>query len=377
MNVLFYYPSNKQSNSLETLLEELSKRNVTITLLTTCSKGVFHERIENLGIKTFTNALSNKSGIIYYLKQIIFLVLFCQKHKIDVVCSHLQHANFISVFAQLFLKTKFIIFRHHFQFNMISNDSVVKVNRNERLFDKIINRLAKTIVVPSHGVYNGVIQFESIKKSKLFILPYIYNFDNYSKPNLLHVMKIEETYPCQMRLLMCSRLIELKRHYLVFPIIRKLVNEGFDIKLIVLDDGPEKENLLSYIKNNQLESVIFLLGFKTDFIDYMAACDLMIHPSLSDASNSAVKEMGLLSKTVAVCSQVGDFDEYIINEVNGFLMSPINTEVEIESIIRKAYFSNNLLMKFGENLKEKVFLKFNRSKVIVDAYLKLFDQLQN
>ena len=56
----------------------------------------------------------------------------------------------------------------------------------------------------------------------------------------------------------------------------------------------------------------------------MAACDLMIHPSLSDASNSAIKEMGLLSKAVAVCSEVGDFDEYIVNDVNGFLMSPIN-----------------------------------------------------
>lgn len=369
--VLFYYPSNKQSNSLETLIEELSKKGVEICLLTTCPKGVFHQTLEKLGIKTYTNVIQD-NGLMYYIKQIIFLIKFCRKNEIDVVCSHLQHVNFISVFAQYFCKSRFIIFRHHFKFNVFSNDNRLRANRTEVLFDKVINTLAKEIVVPSTGVYNGLIEYENVNERKLKILPYVYNFDNYQKPDERAVKEIKEKYNCKLLLLMCSRLILFKRHYLVFPIIKKLVEEGLDIKLMVLDEGPEKENLQQYINQNNLQNHIFLLGFKTDFINYMASCDLMIHPSLTEASNSAVKEIGLLNKTVAVCSKVGDFDDYIENNKDGFLLNPINTEEEIERIIRLSYMQPEILKEMGTNLHNKVLNRFNKSPEIINQYLNTF-----
>ena len=55
-----------------------------------------------------------------------------------------------------------------------------------------------------------------------------------------------------------------------------------------------------------------MVGFREDFVNYMAAADLLIHPSLTEASNNVVKEMGLLQKGVAVCRHVGDFNDFII-----------------------------------------------------------------
>jgi glycosyltransferase involved in cell wall biosynthesis len=368
VKVLFYYPSNKQSNSLETLIEELSLSGIEIILLTTCAKGAFHATLEEQGIKTYVN-LINYKGVLYYLKQIYFLIRFCKHNKIDVVCSHLQHVNIISVFAQFFSKSRFIIFRHHFKFNVFSNDKRLKGNRTEAIFDKIINVLAKEIVVPSSGVYNGMINYEGVNKKKLSILPYIYNFEQYPKPNPETVTQIRNKYECNLLLLMCSRLILFKRHYLVFPVIKKLVDKGLDIKLLVLDEGPEKENLQQYILDHNLQNHIFLLGFTTDFINYMGACDLMIHPSLTEASNSAVKEMALLKKAVAVCSQVGDFDDYIKEGANGFLMSPKDTEVFIEDVILKAYYNKALLNELGNNLYKMVMKEFNRSPKILNQYI--------
>jgi glycosyltransferase involved in cell wall biosynthesis len=372
MKVLFYYPSNKQSNSLETLIYELSLKSMEVSLLTTCVKGPFHKALEEKGIRTFTSIISNRFSIVYYLRQFFFLINFCKKYQIDIVCSHLQHVNIISVFAQFFTRTRFIIFRHHFKFNVFSNDFKLSANRTEVLFDKIINMLAKEIIVPSSGVYNGMIDFEKVNKSKLKILPYIYNFDEYAKPDEQIVSQIKELYPCKLRLLMCSRLIPFKRHYLVFPIINKLVKQGYDIKLMVLDEGPEKENLENYINENELQKHISMLGFRSDFINYMAASDLLIHPSLTEASNSSVKEMGLLKKTVAVCSKVGDFDDYIINEANGFLLNPLDTEIHLEELLVKIYSNNYLLIEMGENLHDTVLNTFNRSPKIINRYLELF-----
>jgi glycosyltransferase involved in cell wall biosynthesis len=375
MRVLFYYPSNKQSNALETLIYELKKRGCEIVLLTTCEKGDFHKTLESFNIKTYTHIVNTK-GILYYLKQCFFLINFCRKHKIDIVCSHLQHVNFIAVFAQFFIKSKVIVFRHHFKFHIFSNDCNLKPNKNEELFDRVINKLAKIIVVPSSGVFNGMIEHEGVNKDKLRIIPYVYNFDKYPKPDAVEVEKIKALYPCKLRLLMCSRLILFKRHYIVFPVIKKLVEEGFDIKLLVLDEGPEKENLEQYIKQNNLQNHIIMLGFRRDFINYMAACDLLIHPSLTEASNSTVKEMGLLKKAVAVCSKVGDFDDYIVNEQNGFLLSPVNTDKMLYSLIKELYLNTDRLLRVGENLHTVVTLKYNKSETIINQYLELFNGLR-
>src|ERR1035437_1760352 len=247
--ILFFYPSNKRTIALETLLIELSKKH-EIFILTTCPKGDFHYYMESLNFTTYTNNIGNK-GILYYIRQIIFLISFCKKVKIDFIFSHLQHVNFISVLSQYFIKAKVIVFRHHFRF-VHSTDEQIKVSKNEIVFDKIINKLAYKIIVPSSGVYNGIKIVEKININKVSIIPYIYDFSIYQIPNVAEVEKIKLKYPCKLRLLMVSRLIKLKRHHILFPVIKDLISEGYDIKLLVLDNGPERENLTMYINENNL-----------------------------------------------------------------------------------------------------------------------------
>lgn len=369
--LLFYYPSNKRSNVLETILLEFNKRGVDFEVLTTCEKGDFHYYLEGNGIKTSSHVVVKNNAAVYYLKQIYFLIKFCNKNKISIIHSHLQHTNFIAVIAQFFIKANVVIFRHQFRFNVYSDDKTNLSNKNEVLLDRIINFLAKKIIVPSKGVYDGIIQFENIKKEKLFIIPYVYDFSKYIKPNIDHARSLALKYPAHIKLLMCSRLVKFKRHYIVLPIIKKLIDEGNDICLLILDEGPEEETIKKYIEDNNLQEKVFLLGFRKDFMDYMSICDLLIHPSLSEASNSTAKEMGLLNKTIAVCEKVGDFDEYVINDVNGFLMSPNNTQGELERILREIIINKGRLEKMGNKLHETVLQKFDRSDKILEEYIKL------
>jgi len=131
-NILFYYPSNKRTIPIETLLIELKRKGHTVTILTTCSKGDFHYYMESIGFETYSNELGIK-GIKYYVKQILYLISFCRIKNIDFVFSNLQHVNFISVIAQYFLKSRIIIFRHHFRF-IESSDEKIAINKNEILF---------------------------------------------------------------------------------------------------------------------------------------------------------------------------------------------------------------------------------------------------
>lgn len=371
--ILFFYPSNKRSVQIETTIIELSKLGHTIHLLTTSAAGDLHKNLEAHGITTSAHVSKFKNSILYYINQIFYLISFCRKEKVDLLFANLQHANFIAVFAQYFIPGKLICFRHHFKFNRGNFGIPLKVNRNEILFDKNINFLAKHIVVPSKGVYDGMIEYETINAKKLSIVPYLYDFSRYGHPNLDKAQEIREAYKAKLLIIMVARLIPFKRHILMLPVIKKLVEEGLDIKMIILDEGPEKENLENYIQSNNLTDNIFLLGFRRNFLDYMAASDLILHPSITEASNNVIKEIGLQEKAVAVCSGVGDFDEYIENNRNGFLMDISTPEKDAEEIIKILYNDLSRIEKLGSTLKNTIIEKFGNNEPIIEQYKELIE----
>lgn len=369
--LLFYYPSNKRTVSFETQIKTYLNHGYQVYFLTTCERGLLHDELEANSIKCYTNPINNRIPLIYYFRQIYFLISFVYQHKIDFVLSNLQHANIISVISQFFIPARVYIFRHHFKFN--KNDVSIKVNKNEVLFDKIINRLARQIIVPSKGVYNGMKAHERVNMSKVKIIPYVYDFTGYSIPDSTVANRIKDKYPAELRLIISSRLVKFKRHDLVFKLVNKLIKENFNIHLFVLDEGPEKQNLENYIVANSLQSHITMLGYRPDFLEFIDASDVLVHPSLTEASSSMVKEVGLLKKTAIVCKGVGDFDEYIEHQKNGFLLDQENFAQELEVLIREIYCKKYNLNEMGENLRQKVFDTFSINDMTFKPYLKLLN----
>lgn len=372
--ILFYYPSNKASVVIETTLQALQKIGHTILFLTTCEEGVIHKNLQELGIETYANPSGKSNSIIYYLRQIRFLSSFVKKHRVDIVFSNLQHANFIAVLAQKFMKVRLIAFRHHFKYNKGDFGIPLKVNKNEVLFDKVINRLAKEIVVPSEGVYNGIKQYEKVDINKLSIIPYLYDFSKYGSPNLENVKVIKKQFSAKLLIIMVARLIPFKRHILMLPVFKKLIEEGYDIQVMILDEGPEKQSLKNYINENNLNNKVHLIGFTRQFLDYMKAADLLIHPSITEASNNVVKEIALMGKAVAVCKGVGDFDEYIQSGVNGYQLDIAAPEVDAEKVIKEVYADPNRLLTLGAELKKTVLTKFKDNTLPLQKYTELIDE---
>jgi glycosyltransferase involved in cell wall biosynthesis len=316
-HVLFYYPANRRSVALETLLVAVQGLGHKVTCLTTAPRGVLHEELERHGIACHEHVLPDAHGPRYYLAQARYLARFCRQHAIDTVWSHLQHANLIAVLAQYLMKSRVVAFRHHNQFNMVAEQVV---SRNEVIVDTIINKLAKAILVPSQGVRETMRRFESVDIAKVVVAPYLYDFSKYKQPDPARVREIEAEFPCHLRLIMVSRLVAGKGHDVVFPVFKKLVAEGLDLKVLVMDEGDEKARLQSWVAQNGLGDRVFFLGFRSNIVDYLGAAELLIHPSVAEASNSAVKELGLMHRTAAVHQGVGDFDAYVVDGESGFLV---------------------------------------------------------
>jgi len=232
-----------------------------------------------------------------------------------------------------------------------------------------VGKLAKEIVVPSLEVYNGMIKYEKIKAKKIAIIPYIYDFEKYKKPDTDEVRSIRNEYATDLLILTASRMIKMKRHALVLPVFKKLLDEGYSIKVLLLDNGEEKENLQKYVEQNNLGNSIFFLGYRPNITDYLSAADLLVHPSYTEASSSLVKEFGLMKKPVIVCSGVGDFDQYIVNGENGYIVNPPDEAKEFEEHIRFVYHHREESVAAGKRLHERVMELFSPNEKTMGLYL--------
>jgi glycosyltransferase involved in cell wall biosynthesis len=363
MNILFYYPDKERGVSLSSLMIAFQQQGHQVYLLTQSSEGDLHHDVQKHGVKTSCYVIKKGSSLFFYLKHIMHLISFTRKNKINLVYSHIQRANFISVFAQFFSPSKFILCRHH------SDCAFVDNNLNEKMMDKIINFLGKEFIVPSDKVLNQMISVEKVKNKKIHLIRYAYNFDDYPKPDLKAITEIREKYPAKLLLIKVARLIVEKRHILLFKTINKLVLAGFDVKLLILSDGPERKKLLSYITENNLQNHIFMLGYRRDIMNFVSASDLVIHISESEASSNFVKEVGLLKKPIIVCHDVGDFDEYLVHKINSIIINKTNPKMELENLIANIYLGTEGISELGENLHQTVLKRFSLMNII-----KAYDQ---
>lgn len=359
MNILFNFPSNKRAVSIESLAEAFVNNGHNVFFYSEEPKGLLHEFIEKFGVINHFNVLEKKSASLFYLKHAFALAKYIRENKIDLVFSHTQVANISAVIAQYFCKTRMIICRHH------SDTAFINNNFNERMLDRIINRLGREFIVPCKKVYDQMI-VEGVKAEKIRLIYYGYNFNYYQLPDPAKVNEIKDRYPCNLLIVKAARYIVEKRHVILFRVMKKLADEGLNIKCLALSDGPERENLEKFVAENNLQDHVYLLGYKSDVLTYLSAADLVIHLSSSEASNNLVKEVGLLKKPVLVCSDVGDFDDYIENSVNAFKIDKDHPETELEEILRKVYHHKESLAYLGNNLHKKVFEMFSIEKVIGD-----------
>ena len=128
MNILIFSPSNLRAVDQQSQAVLFKKMGYEPLLLTCLPEGVLHRNFQEHGFKTYSSNITNSRGVIYFLKEIYFLVKFCKKHKVDAICCHLESCAIISRFAKYFIKAKVVYMRHNSDF-VGNNNSQRKVSK--------------------------------------------------------------------------------------------------------------------------------------------------------------------------------------------------------------------------------------------------------
>jgi L-malate glycosyltransferase len=368
MNILIYHTSSFKAVSIESIGKAFREQGHRVFLLTYQPYNDLHKDMAKYGIEGFAYTIPKKFSPLYYLKHLIYLLQFIRKHKIDIVYSHLS-ANVAALVAQYFTKVPIYLYRHHADWIMIQQ------MKNAMRTDLLINKYAKHQVVVSKRAYDHILKKESGNPSRLQIIPLAYDFDLFYKPEPEAISELKRKHSSKLTLLVVGRHIRIKRHIVVFQIVKELLEEGYDVSLMVMDTGPEEANLKKFIADNQLEEKIIMYGFQKNIFNYLQATDILIHLSESESSSGIIKEAAVAEKLVIACKDVGDTEEYAQNGINCFLVNKEEPLEETKTLIKKIYNNRENYSSIGAELKKVITERFH-VKNILPVYDKIHESLK-
>lgn len=368
MKVLIYYPSSYLSIFILTVVEELIAQQHQVYLLSTSPFGILQQAAAKLGAEVYTSR--EPEGIKRVFKDVMSLTRFCKKHKIDFVFSHLQYLNLVAALSQPLIKAKVFPMRHH------ADDVYLGGNKNARILDRLVNIFSTTLLVVSEPAKTQMTVYENVPPDKIIVLPLYYNFKLYHLYGSAADHDIPKRHDIATRsadiltLINVGRMVKNKNHISLLKVVKRLVNNGLVVKLMLLDEGPLEQELQEFVQRNQLSDHVFFLGRKENILDYTRAADLMVHTSLSESSCQVVMEAGLCGVPAVVVADVGIFDSYLYHQHNGFIVSKEGLEDELYTILAALAKDKSGLAAKGAALKQSVMGKFDISSAKI-TYLNL------
>ena len=367
-NILLLFQGNKRSIFIESLIFDLEKRGYNVIFGSLGDVGSIQEYLTHNGFTCYNFNQPRKPLFLYYFKNHRFWKSIIKKHNINLILSHLQWANLVALSFKFFsfYAVKVIPTRHHIDASFLNH------SRNAKIEDAIVNLLSAKQVVVSEQAKRFMINNEFFaNQAKIFHIPLGYNFEKYNTLNSGGENRIRFDNKCNLLIVNIARLIKTKRQMLLIETMYILINRGLDVKLILLDDGPERNFLEEKIKGYELNTYIKLYGHQKNIIDFIRAADIVVQPSIEESSNQVVKEAGISKKTVIVTKNIGDFNDYIIDKQNGFFINENDSADVLADLIQEIYYKKYNLYIMGINLKNIVKSKFSIENTTTE-YIKLF-----
>lgn len=220
------------------------------------------------------------------------------KENYDVEISYLEGPSARIISGCRNPKTKIVSWIHVEQHNI---ETLAFSFRSAKEAMNCYNQFDKTVCVS-----------EFVKKDFISILNYrgdatvLYNTIESEKVRTLSQEKEELLQKDgKIRLVAVGTLKESKGYGRLLIIIKKLLLENYPVHLYVLGEGPMRAEIEQYIRANDMDEAVTLLGYQTNPYKYVANCDLLVCASFAEGFSTAVTEALILGTPVCTVDVSG------------------------------------------------------------------------
>lgn len=277
-----------------------------------------------------------------------------QEENYDVAIAYAGPHNFISFYTHNYIKSKRKYQWIHFDIDKI----VTNKNFGSRFypcFDKIfcVSENAKdtfTKVFP---------QFE----------PKTEVFENIVSENLIkHQAEIGESFNDDfngIRLLTLGRLSEEKGQQLIPAVVKRLKEDGIDLRWYLIGEGKLRAELEEQIKKLKIENELILLGLKINPYAYLKDCDLYVQTSLHEGYGITIHEAKIFNRPV-VTTAVLSASNLIVDDKDGLIV-PIN-EDGIFAGVKELLKNEKKRNDFSRFIKKNELQNSNKIEALLSKY---------
>jgi glycosyltransferase involved in cell wall biosynthesis len=371
MTIGFFHSINLLAVDIITLLEKFAKDGHKVVLITMHPYGHLHKELEGSGVIFEYLGTERKSRYQYYIGNAKKLAAICKKHEVDILYNNLAESQLIGLLSKLFRKTPMLYYRH------FPDNYILTCSKKEKYFETAISRLSKHILVPSATCIPYLQKYEGINPAKVTAINLTYSLKYYAKDAAkTQDLLDEKNREGFLMLVSMARMVPVKRIQQQLEIAARLKAAGVQFKFYILGGGPLYDALKQQLEQMQLTDCCIMPGFVPDVMTYMSAADILVHTSESEASSHVIKEAGLLKKAVICCNNVGDFNQYLTNNDNAFLVDINNVVEQMAPIIINISNRSIDAEKTGLALYNTVISRFTVENVIEQHY-KMINNILN
>ncbi len=213
-------------------------------------------------------------------------------------------------------------------------------------------------------------------KGQVYVIPNGYDPEVF-KPRPKNEVRKELKLPLDKKIIVSvGRLIPRKGYTYLIDAVEMLIQKRRDFLVIVIGDGPLKNELRNEVKKRKLEEFIKFIGeipLDEDVAKYIAAADIFVLPTL-DEGNPTVMFESLGCGVPFIGSRVAGIPEIIKSEKYGLLTEPENSEDLFKKIMigLDQDWDNDKILEYA-----KQFTWENIAKRIIDIYQEILDRQFN
>ncbi|PCE67627.1 glycosyltransferase [Salinivibrio sp. YCSC6] len=332
--------------------------NVTLISLGSCGK--IKPKRESIVVEE----IGMKKSPMGFLKALLYTAKILKVRDVDLIHSHMFHANIFSrVLKLMFLKVPLICTSHTTNegswWRMLVyrlTDCVCDMNTSVSIdaASCAVNRGA----VPKHKIkvmYNGIdtCRFYHDSSSRIYYR------------NLLSVSQNTKVF------LAVGRMTHAKDYPNMLQAFKLVADYRHDIHLVIIGDGDELEGIKCLTKQLSLDDKVTFLGARTDITEWMNASDYFLLSSAWEGFGLVVAE-AMACEKVVIATDCGGVGEVAGN--NNYLCRPNDSKALANNILKALSLSESSYKKIGMLNREKVSDKYSM-KVISGKWSKLYSCL--
>ena len=169
-----------------------------------------------------------------------------------------------------------------------------------------------------------------------------------------------------------AQLVDHKGHTYLIEAARILRDKAPKLKILIVGEGQLRSKLEKQVRENQIQDMIYFLGYREDVPQILASLDLFILSSnLEGMGSSILDAMG--SRLPVVATAVGGIPEVVTHEETGLLVSPQNPEALAEAILR-LYNEKDWASRLGQKGYDVAHQKFSAKKM-AERTLYLYEEM--